>query len=1377
MENEREKDLEAGYGGGESNVVEKRHSESENSSRETIVVKEKDIEAGTTKEEAVALKEKEKMNNDGAELALLSNKPQETKPYQSSWAENNSATSETDAAPYGESALGLHKTNSNGNEISLSEVEPVDICVRNLGARVDVYPRNLTLDGIQNIIKPPPPGTEKWKTLLDNVSADFPRGTLTAIIGGSGSGKTTMLNIMSRRMMSGRLETHGTASFNGKGLETVRSAYVMQQDILLPTLTVRETLQYSADLRLPPPTTAEERARIVEEVISELGLKECADTRIGTHTHKGCSGGEKRRVSVGVQLLSNPSVLWLDEPTTGLDATSAFHLVKTLKSLARKGRTIVTTIHQPRSEIYGIFDNIVVLSRGEPVYSGPESQVLEYFEARGHRLPPFVNPAEWLIDMAAIDNRSPELEQESLEKVNKLKEEWYQESVRKWGDEHRNGGELMDGQKLQQSGKDKRSTFRRQIQVLTARTHKVTSRDPMGFSACIIEAVLMGVITGWIFYKLDGSQSGIRSRQGALYTAAGLQGYLVMMYETFRLSIDIQLFDRERGEGVVDVIPFLLSRRFARFFLEDLPVPFIFGTIFYFMAGFNADAAQYFTFFVVIFLGQYISISFATLCIAFARSFAGASLIGNLSYTFQSLACGYFIQSNTIPVYVRWMKWITNVYYSFGALAANEFVDNFYDCPVPDRNDPICIPYTGAFIMDQLGFPNNWIWRPILVLIAMCILFYSAAGVVLYLLPVTMTIGKARNSDADLSAGKEKMAIRTRQEVRAIDIGLEDFAVDLDKRNILGKKQRKTILNPVNAQFEAGKLNVIMGPSGSGKTSLLNAMALRLFNRIGTTYIRNGNMTFNGQIPSNSVIRSVCSYVCQDDDALLPSLTVRETLRFAAGLRLPSHMSKEEKTQRAEAILLKMGLKDCADNLIGNELVKGISGGEKRRVTIAVQILTDPRVLLLDEPTSGLDAFTASSIMEVLRGLADEGRTLILTIHQSRSDLFPHFGNVLLLARGGSPCYAGPGNQMLSHFASLGHPCPTTTNPADFALDLITVDLREGHKEEASRKRVTSLIQSWTDKVPEKHSDTRAISTPAELGALVRGPSSFGNAYPLLCHRAWINIRRQPELMGARIMQVLGLGLILALFFSPLKTDYYSIQNRVGYIQEFCALYFVGMLQNVAIYPNEKSVFYREHDDGAYSVEVFMAQYTSVELPFEICSNLLFAVLMVFAGRLPYTAPVFFVVFFTCFCIVSCGESLGIMFNTLFSHSGFALNLTSVLLSIALAMSGILSIAMPGFLQGVNYLSPIRYAIRALAPYTLRGVQLTCNDLQRLPNGQCLVPDGEAVLELFQLGGGNPGLELLGVGIATLVYRLLAWAMVRAVRTHWSEIGQRMKRK
>ena len=185
-----------------------------------------------------------------------------------------------------------------------------------------------------------------------------------------------MLNVMSSRMTGSNLHITGATTFNNSN---PRYAYVMQQDVLLATLTVRETLMYSAELRLPENFTQQERTKIVEEVILQLGLKDCADTRIGDNEHKGCSGGEKRRVSIGVQLLSNPSVLFLDEPTTGLDATSAYQVVRTLKNLARKGRTVITTIHQPRSEIWGLFDRITLLTKGKPVYSGKRDHVLSYF--------------------------------------------------------------------------------------------------------------------------------------------------------------------------------------------------------------------------------------------------------------------------------------------------------------------------------------------------------------------------------------------------------------------------------------------------------------------------------------------------------------------------------------------------------------------------------------------------------------------------------------------------------------------------------------------------------------------------------------------------------------------------------------------------------------------------------------------------------------------------------------------------------------------------------------------------------------------------------------------------------------------------------------
>lgn len=552
-------------------------------------------------------------------------------------------------------ASSFHSDGAETAGLSLQGVDAVDVVVQNLSLSIDISPTGFS--ALKASLTKKTSAAQDYKTIINNVNAHMTCGSLTAIIGGSGSGKTSLLNSMSHRMTGGRLKSTGTVLYNGDPkLTRIRSAYVMQQDILLPSLTVRETLLYAAELRLPPPTTSAERRRVVEDVILELGLKDCANTRIGNSIHKGCSGGEKRRTSLGVQMLANPSVLFLDEVTTGLDATSAFQLIRTLKMLARKGRTIIVTIHQPRSEIWGLFDRLLLLTGGSPVYSGSVAKCIPYFEDLGYALPPFVNPAEFLIDLAAVDTRSIELEATSSARVESLKQSW---------------NDFLQGEALQPEEKrpsdlsdspthtvpnNHRSALSHQVRVLTARTLKVTVRDPLGVASSLVEATLMAVVMGWIFLSLDGSLSGIRSKEGALYSAASLQSYLILLFEVYRLTLDIELFDREHGEGVVGVASFLISRRLARVFVEDIPVPLIFSVIFYFMAGFRPVANQFLVFLAITLLCHYIAVSFATVCVAVSRNFAGASLIANMGYTIQSLGCGYFVQSNQIPVYVRWLK-------------------------------------------------------------------------------------------------------------------------------------------------------------------------------------------------------------------------------------------------------------------------------------------------------------------------------------------------------------------------------------------------------------------------------------------------------------------------------------------------------------------------------------------------------------------------------------------------------------------------------------------------------------------------------------------------------------------------------------------------
>ncbi|CAG7925873.1 unnamed protein product [Penicillium olsonii] len=1266
----------------------------------------------------------------------------------------------------------------NASNLSLRAVRPVDIQVRNVSLQINTTPP---------IWKQAP--SHMWrhirgqnqqtsKTVLSDISASMDCGTLTAIIGSSGSGKTSLLNLMAARMNLSRARTTGTTTFNGEDIAHVRSAYVMQEDVLIPTLTVRETLRYSADLRLPPPTTVAERHAIVEQVILELGLKECADTRIGNDAHKGCSGGEKRRTSIGVQLLANPSVLFCDEPTTGLDATSAFQIIRTLKGLAVQGRTVVVSIHAPRSEIWRLFDNAVLLARGSALYSGSLAGSLSHFEECGFVLPAFVNPAEFLIDLAAIDNRTEELEAASRARVLRLTKAWRLKQDNGTPLSKEKGEAIPTHQEDDLDGLEHGSvntvSFGRQFHVLTSRTFSTTIRDPMGVAGSLVESIGMAVLNGWIFLQLREDQAGIRSRQGSLYTACSLNGYLVLLYEVYRLTIDIRLFDREHNEGVVSVPAFLLSRRAARLLLEDLPMPLIFSLIFYFMVGYREDASQFFIFFVLAVLTHYTAVTFAMAAISMARSFSGASLVANLCFTVQSFACGYFVQSNQIPVYVRWLKWCAYAYYTFGALCANEFMGlhgpeggHFYDCPYSkDPHDPKCRQFQGQYIMENLGFPSNWIWRPIVVLVAFVIVHYLFAGLLLQYNRFAIDIAQARQSEGDASKAKSKIAIRPSEEVRKVDISLEQYALEIRKKRFPWRAaQSLQVLRPITTQFQSGKLNVIMGPSGSGKTTLLNSVACRLQGSMGTQYRVYGNMLYNGAVPSKSVIRSVTSFVTQDDDALMPSLTVRESLRYAAGLRLPGWMSREEKNRRAEEILYKMGLKECADNFIGSTLIKGISGGEKRRVSIAIQILTDPKVLLLDEPTSGLDAFTALSIIELLKNLAAEGRTLILTLHQSRSDLFPHFSRVLLLARGGYPVYAGAGSNMVEHFAGLGHDCPRTTNPADYVLDLITVDLQQEDREAITRERVQKLISQWQDGPLEPKLDHESrIATPAELGSLKRQMLPFRETFPLVLRRSMINLWRQPPLVMSRLMQVPGIAIIMTLFFAPLQNDYVAVQSRMGFIQEFAALYFVGMLQNIAIYPGERDVFYREEEDSCYTSSTFLLSYTVIELPSEVIVSLIFGALAAFASNLKRTTTMFLISSFNCFCIINCGESVGIMFCTLFSHVGFAVNITSVLMSISAILGGVMSLDVHPVLQALNHVSPIKYSIANLAPFSMHAQKFNCTS-EQLVDGVCVYTSGESVLDLFHLNKDGP-MNVMALGVCTIVYRLFAYALLKAMRSH-----------
>lgn len=291
------------------------------------------------------------------------------------------------------------------------------------------------------------------------------------------------------------------------------------------------------------------------------------------------------------------------------------------------------------------------------------------------------------------------------------------------------------------------------------------------------------------------------------------------------------------------------------------------------------------------------------------------------------------------------------------------------------------------------------------------------------------------------------------------------------------------------------------------------------------------------------------------DDNLFAYSTVNETLMFAASLRLPSRLSLEDKQRHVDTVIGKLGLTPARDVIIGGPKVRGVSGGERKRVTIGVELLHNPPLVFLDEPTSGLDSFQAQSVMETLRNLASNGHTVVCSIHQPRSSIYAMVDSLMLLA-GGRCAYYGPAGAFChSYFAGLKHPVPEDFNPADHLLDVISVDYRTKEQESATKARVDTIVQSWktsgsstaqaavmdgkrdneeghalTDLPATAHMRALTDQYAAEHGG---GGASCCTAFPLLLTRTWRELTRNKV--------ELALQIFMNMFFSALFGERSSV--------------------------------------------------------------------------------------------------------------------------------------------------------------------------------------------------------------------------------------------
>jgi ABC-type multidrug transport system ATPase subunit len=1032
--------------------------------------------------------------------------------------------------------------------------------------------------------------TNNKKFIVHPLKITIPDAKLFGIMGGSGSGKTTLLNVLAGRYTGSAYDMDLSKIYFSK--EKCSVGYVTQQDFLLPHLTVYETLLFTAKLKIPIDklpdllshrqgldmedienienmkgydhmvtleTIHEKSAveitqlydRLVLDVINDLGLSDRVHARIGdgggATGKRGLSGGEKRRVSVGLQVLTDPEVLCADEPTSGLDSFTAVVVMEKLKKLTtRKKRqiTVICSIHQPRSDVFDLFDHVLILTKGgEAVFCGAVSNMVSYFSNKGFPCPEDANPADYYIDQSSIDKDNPD----SVKRVRLLIDEYNKDKDILQQEVQRGlfvgTSTVLNKSPVEPSELSHISlaslngninalggiSWFQQFLLLLKRFFVNNLRDTSHMSGGLIQAICLGFMVMGIFWNLGESVTDIESRSGLLYINVSMEQYILMIILVERYCRDLKIFDRELQDNLYHPTAYYLAHIVTS--IPNLMMQSIIYSIpIYFGCNLRPGWSHVLMFFAVnITLGLVLN-GLVWMCLSASRIFSVASLIANMNFTFISLTAGFLVNYNTMPVYIGWVRNISCLSYAYRILMNNEFADRTIgDCPAGFESS--C---DGNDILRSYGVKPNYVLVPWIILIVIALVYYSVAAITLTYLrfpPNGAVVVDPNAQDEDIftiqddsnsnsvSIGAPAQIAVTSEETHEVEVedeecgglppippspnrdshtnspmnGLKstkEYGIDIyvasvtltaqtSSTSIFGNPERKQILKDIDLRIQPSRLVAIMGGSGSGKTTLLNLIANRIpqsaiqpvgyrtvpeesaareisfgglkkvipFFHGGSEYSGEGSICFGGSPQSPLFIRKNMGYVEQFDHHL-PTLTVEETIHINAKLRMPLTSSTQDIQDRVNNILQRLALTHCRNVRVGNEAMKGISGGEKRRLSIGIQLLTDPAILLLDEPTTGLDAFTARHVVETLKKEVKTRRisppflrTLILTIHQPRYDIFREIDDVILLSKA-ELVYCGPAKDVKSFFERvLEVECPHMHNPADFILDYSSIDV------------------------------------------------------------------------------------------------------------------------------------------------------------------------------------------------------------------------------------------------------------------------------------------------------------------------------------------------
>jgi ABC-type multidrug transport system ATPase subunit len=555
-----------------------------------------------------------------------------------------------------------------------------------------------------------------------------------------------------------------------------------------------------------------------------------------------------------------------------------------------------------------------------------------------------------------------------------------------------------------------------------------------------------------------------------------------------------------------------------------------------------------------------------------------------------------------------------------------------------------------------------------------------------------------------------------------------------------------------------------VGPSGAGKSTLLRILSGR---GTGSEIAKPPTVSINGHaVTSRAQLRRTCGFVTQDDN-LLPLLTVRETILFAARFRLRSDVTARERNERVEALLQELGLSEVADSYVGGgdgemSSARGVSGGERKRVSIAVDIVHDPPVLLLDEPTSGLDSRSAMDVLALLHEVARARRqVVVLSIHQPSYRMLGYISSLLLLSRG-AVAHFGTLKSLEGALGRLGHKIPTQLNPLELAME-VTDQLQEDHSKLAELK-------------DQDQSEDESLGPASGRGGLHVPEHGYrGRAVEVaaLTVRCWRTMYRTQQLFAARAAQAIVGGLGLGSVFFRVPADPDGVALRLGLFAFSLSFLLSSTVEALPILLQERRVLMREASRRAYRLSSYVIANALVFAPCLLAVAILFSapVYWLVGLRASLAAFAFFVL--AVWLIVLMASSLVLFLSAVSPDFILGNSLLCIFLGVFFLFSGyfIPKESIPRYWTFMYYVSMYRYPLDLLLINEYGGsasekcvAWMGGNAMNG--NGVCLSTGGD----VLRGRAVDEGMRWVNVGVMLgffLVYRIMCWAVLvkRASKT------------